>query len=97
MVTVFDGDDGGYHAWLAANPHGYVVNTGRGMSSSYMVLHRASCLTIGEYNETAREGGFTERAYIKVCSESIPDLRDWVRQHGRADGSFSSECGRCNP
>src|SRR4051794_20629624 len=97
MATIFDADDDPYQRWLAANPHGYVINTGRSMSPSYMVLHRARCAKIRDYNEMARKGGFTERDYIKVCSTDVNDLRDWVRQHGRPDGSFSRECSICNP
>ncbi len=44
-----------------------------------------------------RPGGFTERDYVKVCSDSIADLGAWVRLHGRPSGSFSKLCPRCNP
>jgi hypothetical protein len=97
MATVFDSGDGPYQDWLAANPDGYVINTVRSKSASYMVLHRARCSTIRNYTKMAGEGGFTERAYIKVCSTSVDDLRNWVRQHDRPDGSFSKECGHCKP
>jgi hypothetical protein len=97
METVFDGDDNAYQAWLAANPNGYVLNTRREVDPLYMVLHRASCPTIREYTDMAQEGGFTERAYIKVCADSVSALRNWVRTHGRPDGTFSNECGRCVP
>lgn len=42
-VIHFDGADGAYFAWLARNPHGYVVNVRRRCSPDYVVLHRASC------------------------------------------------------
>jgi hypothetical protein len=92
---VFDSDDNAYQAWLAANPNGYVINTRRDFEPSYMVLHRASCRTIREYTDMAGEGGFTERDYVKVCAESVSALREWVRQHGRPEGTFSNECGFC--
>lgn len=95
MVTVFDSGDQAYQAWLAANPNGYVVNTLRSMSPALMVLHRASCKSISSYNAMAQEGGFTERDYIKICAQSMNDLRDWVSEHGRMDRSFSNECSRC--
>jgi hypothetical protein len=97
MATTFDSDDESYQRWLAANPDGYVINTGRGKPPSYMVLHRARCRKISDYNKVAREGGFTERDLIKVCSMNLADLRNWVRQHGRTDGSFSGKCGLCKP
>ncbi len=103
MATVFERDDTGYLAWLQDHPNGYVLNTNprgkanRRFNPDYMVLHRAQCRTICNLISTAREGGFTGRNYVKICSESIPDLREWVRQHGRPDGSFSNECSHCNP
>lgn len=95
MPTEFKRDERGYLEWLDANPHGYVINTTRSMSPSYMVLHRATCPTISQYNQMCREGGFTERDYIKVCALTHEELRDWVRGHGRPDGSFSSEGCYC--
>jgi hypothetical protein len=96
MATVFDNDDQAYQHWLAANPDGYVINTPRGMPASYMVLHHARCSTIRDYNQMAQQGGFTERQYVKICSPTVDDLREWVRQNGRPDGTFSSECSLCN-
>jgi hypothetical protein len=94
-ATVFDGNDAAYQAWLVANPRGYVVNTRRSKRPAYMVLHRADCATIRRLSGMARRGGFTERSYIKVCAVEIGALRDWVRRHDRADGSFSTECSLC--
>jgi len=95
MLTLFDGDDDTYQRWLVQNPGGYVINTRRGLPSSYMVLHRASCRTIRSYTPTTPSGAFTERGYVKVCSANLADLRAWLRGHGRSDGSFSNECGLC--
>jgi hypothetical protein len=94
-MTLFDKSDAAYQEWLLRNETGYVINTPRNLSPSYMVLHRASCKTIRQYNEMAREGGFTERQYVKVCATTIGELRDWVRTHGRPDGSFSRHCPSC--
>jgi len=91
-------DDESYLRWLASHQDGLVVNTTRSRSPSYMVLHRASCPYITAYmGRASRPGGFTERGYIKVCAVDVPSLRAWARQHGRLDGSFSSECPRCEP
>jgi len=57
-----------------------------------MVLHRATCPSISEYKGQALPGGFTERQYIKICADNLDFLKRWLRQHGRPDGSFSSEC-----
>lgn len=97
MPVIFDASDDLYRQWLAHNPNGYVINTRRTMPASYMVLHRAGCAKIRDYNLMARQGGFTERHYIEICSPNVADLREWVRQHGRLDGSFSRECSICKP
>ncbi len=96
-AEIFDSDDKSYFAWLSAHPRGFVVNTTRGRSPKYMVLHRASCYSIAQPNPRAEPGGFMERDYIKVCADDIRSLRVWARQNGRTDGSFSSECRLCGP
>ncbi len=80
-----------YLDWIHSHPHGFVINTGRSKNPSYMVLHRAWCKTMSHYSKNAAPGGFTERDYIKVCASDLSSLREWVRQHGRTDGSFSVE------
>lgn len=62
-----------------------------------MVIHSAKCPKISHYNRMARQGGFTERSYIKICATSIEELREWTRQNGRPDGSFSRVCSKCMP
>lgn len=96
-ITNFDGSDAEYLAWLARNPTGFVVNTRRQLDPDYMVLHRANCHSISGYTATSSSGAFTERSYIKICANSVGELRDWVRRNGRSDGSFSTECQLCKP
>ncbi len=97
-MQVFDDDDGPYLAWLREHPDGYVLNRRRGKSDDYLVLHRASCQRVQDYNEMARPGGFTTRGYIKVCSDSLAELQQYARGRGaRPDGSFSSKCRSCSP
>jgi hypothetical protein len=95
MSILFDDNDHSYQRWLVANPHGYVINTRRRLSPSYMVLHRASCSSIRKYSSVALPGALTERSYVKVCAAGVADLRNWLRQHGRTDGAPSKECGLC--
>lgn len=95
-LTIFDGNDDVYQEWLATNPRGYIINARRNLSPSYMVLHRAWCKSIRNYSVVTHKGGFTERAYIKICAPRIDDLRNWLRRHGRPDSTFSNECSRCN-
>lgn len=96
MTTMFDGDDTAYQEWLTQNPTGVVLNSWRAISPSYMVLHRAYCPTVRPDSGITKPGGFTERKYIKICAAEVADLRHWVRQHGRTDGSFSVECSKCS-
>jgi hypothetical protein len=48
MIEKFSrpGDDTAYQDWLAAHPHGYVVNIGRSEASRHALLHLATCNTI---------------------------------------------------
>jgi len=93
------GDDQSYQEWLQNHPHGFVVNARKNPTPIYMVLHRSTCEHISHYDRsgTGGLGAFTERAYIKVCGETIEDLRAWVRANGRPDGSFSSDKCSCGP
>jgi hypothetical protein len=93
----FVDDDYGYLNWLLHHSQGFVLNTLRGKTPSYMYLHRATCKKISEYNKSAQPGGFTERDYIKVCAHDVASLQAWVRQHGRPDGTFSNKCSLCRP
>ena len=72
-----------------------VAQVGGNKNSFYMVLHRATCLKVSDYNDMAKPGGFTERSYIKVCATDVEDLRVWTTRNGRPDGSFSKECSFC--
>ena len=45
-VEVFLDDDSGYLRWLEAHPNGYVVNSHRRPSATYVILHRAACTAI---------------------------------------------------
>jgi serine/threonine protein kinase len=92
----FTGDDEAYLRWLSQNPEGYVVNTTRAINPNTMVLHRSTCPHISKLEFELR-GGFTERGYVKICSARVEPLREWVRRHGRGDGSFSRECNSCRP
>jgi hypothetical protein len=96
-VREFVDDDPAYLQWLDECPAGYVLNTTRSRNPNYMVLHTATCRTIGRENRNVTPGGFTGRGYIKICAPSIPALRAWTRQQGRPGGSFSNLCGICRP
>jgi hypothetical protein len=97
-VAVFIDDDEAYQDWLRTHPRGFVVNISHGLNPlAYSGLHRATCSSISEYTKMAQPGGFTGRAYAKVCSDSIQALRDWVRECGAQAGRFTMQCSRCEP
>ena len=41
MAIEFKDDENGYLDWLAANPHGYVLNIRQPYTPDYAVLHNA--------------------------------------------------------
>ena len=95
IVIEFVGDDRAYLKWLSQHPSGFVLNTEKSKNPNYMVLHRAWCQSISQVGNPGRPGRFTERDYIKICAPDEESLRNWARQHGRSDGSFSSEKCYC--
>ena len=95
-VIIFEDDDAGYQRWLKSNLDGYVTNARKSRDPKYMVLHKVGCYSISAYNDMAKPGGFTERDFIKVCSNSVKQLQDWMKSNGRPDGSFSKRCSWCN-
>jgi hypothetical protein len=87
----FPKNDKQYLDWIHSHPRAFVINMERGKNPRYMVLHQAWCKTMNQLVKGAAPGGFTERQYIKVCADDLSSLRNWVRQHGRPDGSFTNE------
>lgn len=91
----FDNDGQSYFAWLSGHPNGFVLNVRKRYDPSYVVLHRASCGTIS--SSKLVEGAYTERKLNKWCADTIDALRPAAKREGRADGSFSQQCGQCRP
>jgi hypothetical protein len=91
-MHIYEDDDPGYLAWVEGHPHGVVVNTYRKPDPRYLILHRATCGTIT--GKPARGDRWTTGAFIKVCSESRPDLEHWARQN---TGGSLHPCGLCKP
>ena len=84
----FVDDDAGYRTWIYANPSGFVVNTTRTPSMSYLILHRATCETITPTPDKA-----WTRDYTKVCSNHRYELDEWARSLG----GRLTECEFCGP
>lgn len=89
-MRCFVNDDAGYLGWLAAHPDGFVINTFRKPGPAYLVLHRATCSTIGATPANRRQWTV---AYAKICGD-----RDQLEAFARRDlGGEATLCGRCLP
>jgi hypothetical protein len=85
-IVTFRNDDGGYLAWLAANPTGWVVNTTRTPSAGYVKLHRAGCPSISAPQRTR----WTTGDYAKVCAPERRALDEWAA--GELGGPLQTGC-----
>lgn len=93
---LFDGDDSRYLQWLHENSDGYVINMRRRFDPGYVVLHRAACSSIRRYPRMDKyPGGFTERAYLKLCGSSIAELESYLVTVADGSYSISSACSWC--
>ena len=90
-VIEFIDNEGGYLKWLEDHSTGYVLNTYTSKNRNYMVLHGAWCQLVSDYGKSGKPGRFTGPSYIKICAPDVESLRGWVRQHGRPNGTFTSE------
>ena len=89
-VAYFADDDAGYQHWIGTHPTGWVLNTTRPPSASYLLLHHASCWTIS--GRPARGRSWT-KDYVKVCSETRPECESWARSQ---TGGEPRACGHCS-
>jgi len=96
-LEVFDKKDDPYLKWMKDNPSGYVINTNRFKSSTYVTLHQSGCYTISKYIKGQSKGGYTARDYIKVCSNNPQELFDWALKNRTKVPGIKSYCKKCNP
>ena len=92
----FIGSDAKYFSWLKDNENGFVLNTTRRTSKNYYVLHTAKCLHISTTGGL-KDGAYTERLYIKVCSNDIAGIKQWLHDNRPNVATSIYECKRCNP
>lgn len=85
--------DEAYLSWAHSHPGGYVLTSDKNLSPSHTVIHRASCNKITILQGNAKPGGFTERDYIKVCSESQQRLEAWLSR--KKPNGKARECIFC--
>lgn len=88
----FVDDDAGYVGWIAAHPDGYVLNHQRKPSGRYLVLHRATCYTMGPRD--AGDSRTWTTAYPKTCAASTADLDSWAVSNTAAR---PKRCAVCRP
>lgn len=95
-IQIFDNNDSAYFEWLDKNTSSFAVNTLRGINSNYFVLHKSKCHHI---STTSRhdKGAYTERDYIKICSDDINELKKWFEHHNTQFNGEFKECKTCVP
>src|SRR5437899_2579814 len=98
-LVVFDGrdqahGDEAYLDWTTTHRDAWLLNTWRNIDPDYLALHRPSCDFVTN-EERYEPGAYTERDLIKVCADTLEELREWVRVRARPDGLFTHEGCRC--
>jgi hypothetical protein len=89
-VKQFINNDSGYLRWVEKNPNGFVVNCYKRTSPSYLILHRATCVTI----RTPARTNWTTTNYMKICSLDRNDLQNLAQN--KINGRLHL-CKVCNP
>lgn len=90
-IVTFVDDETGYLAWVRDHPHGFVVNTHRHPSASYLKLHRSTCSFV---SGTPLRGTVWTKDYSKVCANDVTALHAWARE---TVGGALSACSHCAP
>jgi len=95
-IRQFASDDKPFLNWVKQNPNGFVINTASGDKTSYLVFHKSECRHITKYTNAQQDGAFTERNYIKVCSNNPSDLLTWAESN-RTEATNHKVCKKCSP
>lgn len=96
MVEVFDEHDAPYFQWMNANPKGFVANILRPSESRFACLHISNCRSIAP-NKRSGQDIYTGQRNIKICSNSIDELLDWIAKNRPEARGFSDVCRVCCP
>lgn len=95
-LQIFDNDDNAYLEWMDKNPSSFVVNTHRRKNSGNFWLHKSKCHHIST-TATLAEGAYTQRDFIKICSDDLNELRIWFeKNNSKFEGHFTA-CKTCKP
>jgi len=74
----------------------FVVNARMGNTSKFN-LHRVSCHHISSYAGFAKEEVFTNTTNIKICSDNIDELKDYLKRTKPKFTGIFKICNSCNP
>jgi hypothetical protein len=93
LVTKFIDDDEGFISWRDSHPNGYILNTTRTPTPSYLVLHRTSCYTMNKLRPGYEHWAYQ---YIKICADRAEDLAAWARVNVSSTAQLRA-CKICKP
>ncbi|MEX0761222.1 MAG: hypothetical protein WD333_02095 [Dehalococcoidia bacterium] len=85
----FIDDDSGYLDWIRRHPTGFVINCHRTPRPDYLMLHRATCMSIAGPGKN-----YTSGEYGKVCAVTKEELNAWADAHL---GTTPKTCQVCQP
>lgn len=95
-ISIFNSDDTPFLKWMANNPDGFVVNAGKNTRSPLCFIHRSGCSHITSYTRRQKPGAFTQRTYIKICSNNLLELFQWVYRERNHVIDYM-QCKDCKP
>lgn len=93
-MILFRDEDDRYLAFLAdpRNRDGFILNTLRQPSASYLALHRAACHSVQGHPANGRR--WTTGVYCKLWSADAGELQEWA---ARELQGVPKPCGLCRP
>lgn len=94
MIEIISNDKA-YLDWLIANPNGFVINSRKNFDG-YHVVHKSTCGTISKPKK-AEPGEFTERGYIKSCTNNLKEVDLWLDKKNYSTENPISYCNKCLP
>jgi hypothetical protein len=92
-VEKFADDERGYRTWVTQHPRGYVLVSWNPPRPEYISVHRADCHCINPVKAT-RVKNWTH-LYVKVCADTLPEIRDWADAAFGRDRHELQPCGHC--
>lgn len=85
-------NDSEYFNWMDTNPNGYVLVPKRNSKSGDFKYHRSRCKHMYDLSP---KFSFTTKGKVKVCSNNLEELKEWIKKYPRFNGVFNP-CSSCN-